>query len=70
MRQSSLFPSIPREQKRSKLDNTDGSTCVHTFGLYSTFLAWNAIVFKSNLQSKFTVATMFLCCVLFEIKIE
>ena len=32
-----------------------------TLGLYSTFLAWNAMVFKSSLQSRFTVATLFLC---------
>ncbi|KIO04086.1 hypothetical protein M404DRAFT_74958, partial [Pisolithus tinctorius Marx 270] len=30
-----------------------------TFGLYSAFLACNAIVFRSSLQSRFTVATMF-----------
>ena len=29
-------------------------------GLYSTFRAWNAMVFKSSLQSRLTVATMFL----------
>jgi hypothetical protein len=29
-------------------------------GLYSTFRAWNAMVFKSSLQSMLTVATMFL----------
>lgn len=31
-----------------------------TFGLYSAFRAWRAIVFKSKRQSKLTVATMFL----------
>ena len=31
-----------------------------TFGLYSAFLACKAIFFKSNLQSKLTVDTMFL----------
>ncbi len=30
-----------------------------TLGLYSAFLAWSAIVFKSNLQSKLTVETIF-----------
>ena len=33
-----------------------------TFGLYSAFLAWRAIVLRSSLQSKLTVATMFLEC--------
>lgn len=31
-----------------------------TFGLYSAFLALRAIVFKSSLQPRFTVDTMFL----------
>lgn len=31
-----------------------------TLGLYSAFLARNAIVFKSNLHPKLTVDTMFL----------
>ncbi len=31
-----------------------------TFGLYSTLRAWNAMVFRSSLQSRLTVATMFL----------
>jgi hypothetical protein len=31
-----------------------------TFGLYSAFLACNAIVFKSSLHSRLTVATIFL----------
>jgi hypothetical protein len=31
-----------------------------TFGLYSAFLACNAIVFKSKRQSRLTVATIFL----------
>jgi len=31
-----------------------------TFGLYSAFLACNAIVFRSSRQSRLTVATMFL----------
>jgi hypothetical protein len=30
------------------------------FGLYSTLRAWNAMVFRSSLQSRLTVATMFL----------
>ena len=33
---------------------------VHTFGLYSAFLAWRAIVLRSKRQSRLTVATMFL----------
>ena len=33
---------------------------IRTFGLYSAFRAWSAIVFKSSLVSRFTVATMFL----------
>ena len=32
----------------------------NTLGLYSAFLAWRAIVFKSKRQSRLTVATMFL----------
>lgn len=32
----------------------------HTFGLYSAFLACNAIFFKSSLHPRFTVDTMFL----------
>lgn len=31
-----------------------------TFGLYSAFLALKAMVFKSSLQPRFTVDTMFL----------
>lgn len=31
-----------------------------TFGLYSAFLAWRAIFFKSSLQPRFTVDTIFL----------
>lgn len=31
-----------------------------TFGLYSAFLALRAMVFKSSLQPRFTVDTMFL----------
>lgn len=32
----------------------------NTFGLYSAFLAWSAMVFRSKRQSRLTVATMFL----------
>lgn len=35
-------------------------TAANRFGLYSAFLACNAIFFRSNLQFKFTVETMFL----------
>lgn len=35
-------------------------TAANLFGLYSAFLAWSAILFKSNLQFKFTVDTIFL----------
>lgn len=35
-------------------------TAAKRFGLYSAFLACNAIVFKSRRQSRLTVATMFL----------
>ncbi len=35
-------------------------TAAKRLGLYSALRACKAIVFKSNLQSKFTVATMFL----------
>lgn len=33
---------------------------MYTLGLYSAFLAWSAMVFKSKRQSRLTVATMFL----------
>ena len=33
-----------------------------TLGLYSAFLAASAMVFRSSLQSRFTVATMFCSC--------
>ncbi|KAF9484892.1 hypothetical protein BDN70DRAFT_761823, partial [Pholiota conissans] len=32
---------------------------VPTLGLYSAFLAWRAMVFRSRRQSRLTVATMF-----------
>lgn len=35
-------------------------TAAKRLGLYSAFLAWSAIFFRSNLQSRFTVQTMFL----------
>lgn len=35
-------------------------TAAKRFGLYSAFLACNAIFFRSNLQFRFTVETMFL----------
>lgn len=35
-------------------------TAAKRFGLYSAFLAWRAILFKSSLQFKLTVETMFL----------
>lgn len=35
-------------------------TAANRFGLYSAFLAWSAIFFKSNLQFKLTVDTIFL----------
>ena len=33
---------------------------MHTLGLYSAFLAWRAIFFKSSLHPRFTVDTIFL----------
>ena len=35
-------------------------TAANRFGLYSAFLAWRAIFFKSNLHPRLTVDTMFL----------
>jgi len=40
--------------------NYDYHQIIFTFGLYSAFLAWSAIVFKSRRVSKFTVETIFL----------
>lgn len=45
--------------------DTDGidkgsNNCSLTFGLYSAFLALRAMVFRSSLQPRFTVDTMFL----------
>lgn len=37
-------------------------TAAKRFGLYSAFLALRAIVFKSSLQPRFTVDTMFCSC--------
>lgn len=43
------------------LNNREPIRRVHlTFGLYSAFLALRAMVFKSSLQPRFTVETMFL----------
>lgn len=39
-------------------------TAAKRLGLYSALRACNAIFFKSNLQSRFTVETMFLKCFL------
>jgi len=53
-------PAIQEQTERSQGIGKRKLMLKLTFGLYSAFLACNAIVFKSNRHSRLTVATIFL----------